>query len=373
MAVKLGSITEIINAQLQGQYANSVDTIGLITEQLVARMKEEQGAQAVNFDRVDLTTANREKARLLNFKGRIANNVSAAAKAKNAIEWTTQTLGKMKTDLTALLGSTDPAARTAAASAFNTDRNNIDSKVDGANQMNDYININLVGNTSGPGFTTDDLYSPSGPTGGGVMIEGAYLGTRFNIQDASGFLWRYSEATDEYVQYVSDSTQAKTGTTIAAAGLTVTSYDHATGAVVLGGSGSLSGTVVKGGVGLLSSEYYSDFVDDVAVQQAITDVDAAIVIANSKGFAITADTTIIEGSVKLINDRVAKLDKQAAKILQEEFKDSSARSKAANLNLIFAINNLNILSQSGSGLVENLIASTANQEPARGLLGLMGL
>jgi hypothetical protein len=369
----IGTIIDTLSAQLSRNQYNAMENLVLITQQLVERMQAERRDEAVNYNRSDLVEATRKKAKLLRFKARVADNVAAATKAKTAIEWTTRILGEMKTELQTLMGSTDPAARTAAATSFGAQLADINSRVDGANQQIGVRNVNLIGGTTGPGFDTDSIFSATSERGGQVMIEGAYMGTRFNIEDAEGFLWRYDDATKAYVQFVSDSTGARTGNTVSAVDLTLTSYDHDTGAVVFGGSGTLSGTVVQGGIGVLPAQFYGDFADDASIQQAIDDIDAAANKVNSLGYPITADATLIDSNIQLINEKVRQLDSERQRILDEEIDATAAANKAANLKLRLTINNINILSAMSSGLVENMLQLTAEPAGGPGVFGILGL
>ncbi len=371
--MEVGSINDVLSAQLSRNQSNAMENLLLITQQLVARMEDERRDQAVNFQRSDLVEANREKSRLLRFKSRVADNVIAATKAKSAIGWSTRVLGEMKTELQSLLGSTDAAARTAGADSFNAQLNDLNSRVDGANHLIGVRNVNLIGNTSGPGFATDDIFSATSERGGQVMIEGAYMGTRFNIEDADGFLWRYDDSTKDYVQFNSDGTGERTGSTMAGEGLTIASYDHDTGAVQFGGSGSLSGTVVQGGIGVLTSEFYSEFADDAAVSQAIDDIDAAVNTVAQRGAAITADATLIDSNVQLVNDKVRQLDAERHRIMDEELDATGAVNKASALKLRLTINNINILSQMSSGLIENMMQLTNGPSKGPGVFGILGL
>ena len=201
----------------------------------------------------------------------------------------------------------------------------------------------------------------------------AYIGTRFNIEDADGFLWRYDDDADAYVQFKSDGTGARTGNTVSAVDLTITSFDHGTGAVEFGGSGSLSGTVVQGGIGVLTSNFYGEFANDAALQQAIDDIDAAVNTVNSRGYPITADATLIDANVQLINEKVRQLDDEKRRITREELDETAAVSRAANLKLRLAINNINIMSQMSSGLIENMLQLTAGPSRGPGVFGILGL
>lgn len=350
-----------------------MDSLVLITRQLVERMQSERREVAVNYDRSDLVAANREKAKLMHFKARVADNVVAATKAKSAIEWSNRILGDMKTELQTLMGSSDAAARTAGAASFNSHLADLNSRVDGANQMIGVRSVNLIGNTSGPGFKTNDIFSPASEKGGLVMIEGAYLGTHFNVEDADGFLWRYDDSQKAYIQFKSDGTGERTGNTMSAVDLTISSYDHDTGAVQFGGSGSLSGTVVQGGIGVLTEEFYNGFADDASIQQAIDDIDAAVIQVASRGAPISADASLIDSNIQLINEKVRQLDGERKRIIDEEFDATAAVTKAANLKMRLAINNVNMLSQVSSGLIENMMELTNGPGAGPGVFGLMGL
>ncbi|MEE2760862.1 MAG: hypothetical protein VYE18_05400 [Pseudomonadota bacterium] len=371
--MKIGTINDTLSAQLSRNQANSMDSLVLITRQLVERMQEERRDQAVNFDRADLVEANRDKAKLMRFKARVADNVAAATKAKSAVEWTKRILGEMKTELETLLGSNDAASRTTMAASFNTHLASINNRVDGAKQQIGIQTINLVGGTSGSSFETDNIFSPVSERGGLVMIEGAYIGTKFNIQDSDGFLWRLDETSNTYIQYKTDGTGERTGASLSAEGLTDIRYDHDTSAVQLEGLSSLSGTVVQGGIGVLPAKFYSDFADDAAIQQAIDDIDAAATEVLLRGAPISADAALIDGNIKLVDEKVRQLNGEIQRIKAEEFDETAAVTRAANLKMRVAVNNINMVSQFNSGLIENMLEMVNGPGPAPGVFGILGL
>ena len=85
MSLTLGSITDVVNAQLSRNQFNSVDSIALITQKLVERHKEERADIAINFERADLIRATKKIADMVGFKQKIADNVIATAKAAEAL------------------------------------------------------------------------------------------------------------------------------------------------------------------------------------------------------------------------------------------------------------------------------------------------
>lgn len=365
------TINDLVQIRLAYNRQGDMESLVQISQKLVERMNEDRRDVAVDVTRADLVEANRKKADLLAYKAKIADHLSAASKAKNAIEWVSTTLNSMLTDLQALSGA-DAATRAAAVDAFKEDLTFINSKVDGANQKVGYQNINLVGNVTAPDFSVDDLYVRTSERGGSALMDGVYMGTRFNIEDAEGDLWSYDEATAAYVEYNSDGSGVPTGSTISADGLTVDSYDAATGAVTLGGSGSLSGTVVKGGLGILGPEFYGDFADDASVDQAIEDVTAAISYVTSQGAAIKAQATLVSTSNSMIQEKINQLSSEIQSITQEELTETDAQGRAARLKMTLAINNINLAAQAGSGMIENLMVLTQGNQPAVGVFGMLG-
>jgi galactitol-specific phosphotransferase system IIB component len=365
------TINDYVQITLASNQSRGMESLVQISQKLVERMNEERRDVAVDVTRADLVEANRKKADLIAYKAKIADHLSAASKAKNAIEWVSSTLNSMLSDLQALAGA-DAETRAAAAAAFDEDLAFINSKVDGANQKVGYQNINLVGNTTAPNFSVDDLYVRTSERGGSAFMDGVYMGARFNIEDAEGDLWRYDETKDAYVEYSSDGTGTPTGNTIAGDGLTVDSYDSDTGAVTLGGSGSLSGTVVKGGLGVLKAEFYDDFADDAAVDRAIDDVTDAISYVTSRGAAIKAQATLVSTSNRMIQEKINQLSSEISSITQEELAETDAQGRAARLKMTLAINNINLAAQAGTGMIENLLELTKGQQPAVGVFGALG-
>ena len=373
MSLTLGSITDVVNAQLSRNQFNSVDSIALITQKLVERHKEERADIAINFERADLIRATKKIADMVSFKQKIADNVIATAKAAEAINWVKNYLGQAKTELNKILGSTSNEDRAAAAASVNGLISDINSKVNGANQTTGFTNLNLVGNTKGPDWKTDDIFSPTSDSGPGfVQIEGAFLGVDFQVTDLDGFNWRLDTTDNTFDQYKSDGSGQRTGKLISAEGLTIDSYDTSTGAITYGGTGSLTGTLKRAGLELLTSEYYNNFADDTSVQNAINDIDNAVTITNKKGSSILADATLLEARIKLINSKIQNLEDEKLRIKAEELAASSAKTKAADVKVQLALNNINLLSQVGSGLIENMMTLSAGPSKALGVFGLLG-
>lgn len=374
MAIGLGSITEIVNTQLSMNQMNNMGSLVTLTEQLVQRLNEQKADQAVNFeDNADYRRSRRETVKLQAFKEKIADSVSAATKAKNAASFIETYLDSMKTELQTILGSGSAEERAAAATEFDKLYADINARADGANQFVNHQNINLIGNTTGPDWDTKTLYTPTNQSGGYVAIEGAYLGTEQEVIDASGFAWRYDEGNNVYKQYINDGTGVATGSEISATDMTVQSFDHATDSVTLSnGTDTITGTLNRGGLGVLSSEYYSSFADDTAVQEAIDDIDAAIIYFDTKSSRLTANASLLQSNTYLIKEQIARLEKETAEIVTLEIQENGARNRAANAKFAFAINNINMISQNNQGLIQNMMELASPQESAGGLFGMMG-
>ena len=374
MAAISGSITEIINTHLARNEFNAQDSIVLITKQLIERNREERASVAIDYERADYVRASKEIARMTKFKDKVADNVAAANKARSALEWAESYLTSAKTELTQLLGSTSGTDRAAAASVFDGFIQSINSRVSGANVTVDgYRNVNLVGNTRGPDWKTDTIFTPTSDKGAGfAVIEGTFLGVDFQVTDAGGLNWRLDAGANTFYQYKNDGSGERTGLSVSAEGLTVDSYDAATGAITYGGSGSLSGSLTRAGLGLLQSQYYDNFADDTSVQTAINDVDAALITLSRKGASIIADAALLEGRIDLVNSKIENFEDEKDRIRAEELDASKALSKAADVKLRLALDNINLLSSLNNGLVENMVALSAGPSPAQGLFGIMG-
>ena len=85
-----------------------------------------------------------------------------------------------------------------------------------------------------------------------------------------------------------------------------------------------------------------------------------------------ADAAVLKGRVNLIDSKIKNLKDEKNIIMSEELEESVAVSKAADLKLNLAINKINLLSQAGNGLIENLLSLSNGPQKAPGLLGLMG-
>ena len=81
------TINDYVHITLSKNQTSGMESLVLISQKLVERMNAERREDAVNFTRPDLVRANGEKADLLAYKAKIADNLSAVSKAKGAIEW----------------------------------------------------------------------------------------------------------------------------------------------------------------------------------------------------------------------------------------------------------------------------------------------
>ena len=373
MAITTGSINGIVDTQLSHNQFNSMSAISLISQRLLERSKEDSADVAVNFESPAILRATREISKMVAFKERISDSVSAVSKAKDAINWTKTYLNRAKTDLSNILGSSSSADRTAAATSFDGHLSNINGKVSGANQLVGFNNINLIGNTEGPDWKTDDIYTPTSNAGGGILeIKGAFLGVDFQVTDTNGLHWRLDAIDKTFYQYSSDGTGKRTGQSMPAEGMTIESYDPISGAITYGGTGTLDGTLQRVGLNILTSEYYKNFADDASVQTAIGDIDKALAILNVEGSSIKADAAILEGRIKLVDAKINSFEAEKDLIVSEEVDASNAVTKAADLKLRMSLINLDLLSAASNGLVENMLSLSRGPQKASGLFGLMG-
>ena len=373
MAITTNPINGIVDTQLSLNQFNSMSAISLISERLLERSKEDGADVAVNFERPEILRATRRISKMVAFKEKISDNVSAVSKAKDAINWAKTYLNRAKTDLNNILGSSSSADRTAAAASFDGHLSSIHGKVNGANQQVEFNNINLIGNTEGPDWKTDDIFTPTNNSGGGILqIKGAFLGVDFQVTDANGLHWRLDPIDNTFYQYNSDGIGKRTGQSMPAEGMTIESYDPISGAITYGGTGTLDGTLQRVGLNILTSEYYKSFSDDASVQIAIGDIDKALAILNLKGNPIMANAAVLEGRVKLVESKINSLETEKDLIVSEEVDASNAMTKAADLKLRLSLINLDLLSTSSNGLVENMLSLSRGPQKASGLFGMMG-
>ena len=66
------------------------------------------------------------------------------------------------------------------------------------------------------------------------------------------------------------------------------------------------------------------------------------------------------------------MEDEKLRIKAEELEASSAKTKAADVKVQLALNNINLLSQVGSGLIENMMTLSAGPSKALGVFGLLG-
>ena len=103
----VNGIGEYVNIQLQKNQFSSMDSIALISKKLVERMQSERKDVAVDFTRADLARANSEKARLVEYKAKVADELTAMTKAKGAVDWAVSKLNTMTAKAQSILGSSD--------------------------------------------------------------------------------------------------------------------------------------------------------------------------------------------------------------------------------------------------------------------------
>jgi len=373
MAITTGSINRIVDTQLSQNQFNSMSAISLISQRLLERSKEDSADVAVNFESPAILRATREISKMVAFKEKISDSVSAVSKAKDAINWIKTYLNRAKTDLNNILGSSSSADRTTTAASFDGHLSNIHGKVNGANQLVGFNNINLIGNTGGPDWKTDDIYTPTSNAGGGILeIKGAFLGVDFQVTDTNGLHWRLDAIDKTFYQYSSDGTGKRTGQSMPAEGMTIESYNPVSGAITYGGTGTLDGTLQRVGLNILTSEYYKNFTDDTSVQTAISDIDKALAILNVEGSSIKANAAILEGRINLVAAKINSFEAEKDLIVSEEVDASNAVTKAADLKLRMSLINLDLLSAASNGLVENMLSLSRGPQKASGLFGLMG-
>ena len=345
-----------------------------ISERLVERVQKERPEQAVDFSDRRYYRARREVVKLSAFKEKVANTIAVTVKAKSAAEFVEKYLDDIKTDLELLLGSTDGDARASTATEFDKYLGKINSKVDGANRVIDYKNVNLIGNTSGPDWETDTVTAKIKEGGAYTSIEGSYLGTRFQVHDADGNYWQLHEGDNVYRQYSSNGTGESTGLEYSTDNMTASSFDSSDDSVTLSnGTDTISGTIQRGGLGLLNAEFYNNFADDTSVQEAIGDIEAAIKYFDSTASLITAKTTLLESNYSLINKKIANAEEDSADIVNEQITENAAKTRAANLKVTLAINNINMVSNANRGLIENMMILASPLPRAPGVFGIMGL
>ena len=368
------SIGEVTNAQVAKNDVSGQSSIITITQQLVKRLEEQKANTAVDFENNGELIRTRQKiARLQNFKNRISENVSAATKAKNASSFIELHLDSMKAKLQTQLGSNSPEERVTLSTEFNELLEKINSRANGANQLIQSRLINLIGNTTGPEWKTQDLYTSTNQTGGFTKIEGSYLGSQFEIIDQDGFAWRLDANQRLYSQHLNDGTGSPTGKHVSAIDLNISSFNSSTGEVSLtNGTETLNGILNRGGLEVLTSEFYNNFTDDISIQNAINDIDKAITYFDSNSTRFKANTSLLQGNNNLINEKINLLEKNVSTIISKEISENAARDKAANLKFNLAINNINIISQNSQGLIQNMLSGAQGPGPAIGVFGLLG-
>ena len=91
----VSGIGDYVQIQLQKNQTNSMDSIALISQKLVERIKAERKDTAVDLTRPDYVRASSERGRLMGYKSKVADELSAMTKAKGAVEWAASKLNTM--------------------------------------------------------------------------------------------------------------------------------------------------------------------------------------------------------------------------------------------------------------------------------------
>ena len=370
----MSNIGDIVTAQVSRNEVTGMSSLVTITEKLVERMNERKASHAVDFkNNGDYRRGKRQIGRLLGFKDHISGNVTAASKAQNAMGFIEQHIDTMRTKLQSILGSTSEEDRENAAAEFNKLWDKINSKADGANHIVDYQNINLIGNTIEPGWKTDDIYTRTSQKGGFTTIEGAYLGSKFVLTDSDGYSWRITENENVYHQY--DNTGAATGKKFSSENIEIINFDSSNDTSTLtlnNGTETISGTLNRGGLGILRSQYYNSFTDDTSIQNAISDIDKAIIHFDTKAARIRANTALLQSNNDLVKEQIAQLEKEVAAAVSIEIKENGAKNRAEGLKFAITMNNMNLISQNNQGLIQNMLQAAQGPGKASGIFGLLG-
>ena len=374
MTSPLSSSTGLIESNVASNQFNSMDSIALITKQLVARAKEERAEVAVDFDRGDFIRATQKIERLTRFKEKIANNVATVTKAKGAVTEIKNTLLSAKSKLQTMIGSTSAETRQQISKDYNDLIKKISTVVDGATQNFGFRSVNLVGNFEGSLPENNKLLIPTRETGGGALqFEGMDLGANFKIIDGGGFTWKLDKIDNKFYQHtVVNDLITKTGLSISADDLNVSSYDPNSGSITLAGSQPLSGTLVRSGLNILTSEYHQNFSDDTLVQRAINDLETAITKLDIDTPPLVTKAKRLEKSLEGIDLRIKILEKEKDTIRQEELDASRAVSLAADMKLQLTLNNMNLLTSGNNAIVENMLSLTSGVAKGPGVFGFMG-
>ncbi len=370
----MSSISDLVTAQVSSNELSGMSSLVTITEKLVERMNEEKASQAVDLDNnVDYQRAKSKIAKIQGFKNRISDSVSTASKAETAMGWIEKHLDDMRTSLLSTLGSTSAEDRENVAKEFDRLWDRINSRADGANQIINYINYNLIGNTHAPEWKTEDVYTQTNQSGGYTIIKGAYLGSQFAIKDAEGYFWRLIENEEVYKQF--DSTGSSTGTKISSKDMVISSFETSNNGETVtlsNGTDTVSGTLDRGGLGILNTEYYDEFTNDISIQDAINDIDKAIIYFDAKAARLRGNAALLHSNDDLMKEQIAQLEKDVAGIVTTEIKENGAKSKAAQLKLALTLNNLNLVTQNNQGLIQNMLQAAQGPGEAFGVFGLMG-
>ena len=367
-------IGDLVNAQVSSNDVSGMNSLVKITEKLVERMNEEKSARAADFfNNIDYRRAKSKIAKIQRVKDGISDSVSAASKAITAIGWIEKHIDDMRTKLLSTLGSTSPDDRSNLAKEFDQIWGQINARADGANLSINHRIHNLIGNTHGPEWNTEDVYTSTGKSGGFTVIKGAYLGSQFSIKDTEGFFWRLIENKGVYKQF--NSNGSGTGKEISAENMIVNSFDtseNIDSVTISNGTDTITGNLDRGGLRILKSEYYDKFDDDITIQKAIGDIDNAIIYFDAKVARLKGNAAILQSNNELMKDQIAELDKEVADIVTTGIKDNGAKNSAAQLKLAVTVNNLNLVSQNNQGLVQNLLQAAQGPGSAPGIFGLMG-
>jgi hypothetical protein len=368
----MSSISDIVNAQVSRNEMTGMSSLVTITEKLVERMNKQQASHAIDFENNgDYRRGKRQIGKLQSFKDQISGSVTAASKAQSALGFIEQHMDTMRTKLQSTLGSTSQEDRENTATEFGKLWDKINRDADGANHIMNYQNINLIGNTEGPDWKTEDIYTRTSQKGGYTTIQGAYLGSNFELIDTEGYSWQIAKNDEVYKQY--NDTGSATGKEISTKDLTINSFDASTDALTLSnGMEALSGTLNRGGLKILQSQYYNNFTDDKSIQNAINDIDKAIIHFDTKAARIRGNTTLLQGNNDLIKEQIAQLEKEVADIVTVEVNENSAKRRAEGLKFAMTLNNMNLISQNNQGLIQNMLQAAQGPGAASGIFGLMG-
>lgn len=333
MVSVLGAYTG--NTSLFPTFASEQDQmIQRIQNQTAARFAEKKATIDDTFKQKQ-ATVEAESNRWITVKADIFNAKAAVDSSKDAINAISNLLLEMRTPVS--LAGTAGEDRDAQVEIFNNKLLSINGEADRMSRA-----FNLIGSINRVDYSPNTVEYRNDLGVGKTTLQGGYAGSDYRIEVSDGTVWIPDLGSNSLTQYselqgqkqtvsISDSNGTVTidKTASYSNGLSVTSYDAATGAITLSvtivpesGPITVNGTLKKNGIGLMPAWFYDGLGTVAGRKRASADINEAesqLTLASAKVEMAAGQVGI---DTRRADNALDTLNKQNTKALVSQLEES---------------------------------------------------